>query len=135
MPRDGIECDDSRWPIVVFTTVGIPSDEQVDRFIAQADLFLSRGQNYVVIFDNTKGGRATQYIRKRAGEWLRSNADELGKHCLGTGLVFKSAALRFVMSTVMLVVPHPVPHEVCGTLEDAIAWARRQLDAAERKVG
>ena len=126
MARDGIECDD-RWPIVIWRTVGIPTDAQVDRFIAQADEYLARREPYVVVFDNSVSGRATPYMRKKAGAWLTANSERLGEHCLGTGLVFPNAALRFVLSTVMLVVSHPVDHKVVGTLEQAVAWANAQL--------
>lgn len=135
VPRDGIECDESRWPIVIFRTIGIPSEPQVDRFIAKADELLARGQTYVVIFDNTYSGRATPYMRKRAGDWLSSNGKRLGQHCLGTGLVFPNAAFRFVLSTVMLVVSHPVPHEVCATVEEAVAWAEAQLHRRRGPAG
>ena len=127
MPLDGIECDDSHWPIVIFRTVGVPTDTQVDRFIARADEFLARRQPYVVIFDNSEPGRATKYMRRRAGEWLKANETELGAHCLGTGLVFRNAALRFVLSTVMLVVSHPVEHRVCKTVDEALKWGRERL--------
>ena len=132
--RDGIECDDSRWPIVIFRTTGIPSDLQVDRFIALANQYLERGEPYVVIFDNTHSGRAPAYMRKRAGEWLSKNSQRLGSVCLGTGLVFPNAAFRFILSTVMLVVSHPVPHEVCGTVEEALVWAERLLAKRHGRV-
>ena len=44
--------------------------------------------------------------------------------------MFRSPALRFVMSGVMLVASHPTPHAVCGTLDDALRWAQGQLGAA-----
>jgi len=132
MPRDGIECDDSRWPIVIYRTIGIPTDPQVDRFITSAELYLARQEPYVVIFDNSQSGRATAYMRKRASEWLKKNAPKLGEHCLGTGLVFRSAALRFVMSTVMLVVSHPVDHEVLGTVDEAVAWGEDLIRSLRR---
>lgn len=135
MLRDGIECDDSRWPIVIFRTTGIPSELQVDQFITKADEYLDRGEPYVVIFDNTYSGRAPPYMRKRAGEWLKESSPRLATCCLGTGLVFPNAAFRFILSTVMLVVSHPVPHEVCGTVDEAVAWAERQLAQRHGRAG
>ncbi|MBX3272485.1 MAG: hypothetical protein KF729_19660 [Sandaracinaceae bacterium] len=127
MARDGIECDESRWPIVVFRTIGIPADADVDAFIAKAEECLARGEPYVVVFDNSEAARATPYMRRRASEWLEANSRRLGHTCLGTALVFRSAAFRFVLSTVMLVVSHPVPHEVCASLEQALRWSEAQL--------
>lgn len=137
MPLDALETDESRWPIVIHRTVGIPSDAQVDAFIDRATAHVMRGEPFVVIFDNSHGGRATGYMRKRATEWLKSYERQLELNCVGTALVFRSAALRFVMSTVMLVVSHTVPHQVCATLEEATRWAEGQLDRARtaRRVG
>ena len=134
MPRDVLETDDSAWPIVVHRTVGIPSEAQVDRFIARATEHLGRGEPYVVIFDNAMAGRATSYMRGRATAWLEEHGEALGKRCLGTALVFRNAALRFVMSAVMLVVRHPVPIRVCRSLDEARAWSEEQLAEARRMV-
>jgi len=120
---------------VVFTTVRIPSEAQVDRFIERSDAFLARGEPYVVVFDNSMGGRATRYMREQAGAWLRTNSPALGRCCAGTALVFASAALRFVMSTVMLFASHPVEHLVCRDLDEALAWGRAQLEASTRASG
>jgi hypothetical protein len=136
MPLDALLTDESRWPIVIHRTVGIPSEAQVDAFIDRATAHVMRGETFAVIFDNSQSGRATAYIRKRATEWLETYERQLGANCVGTALVFRSAALRFVMSTVMLVVSHPVPHQVCGTLEEAIRWSEAQLRSrAERRAG
>lgn len=134
MPQDDLTTDESRWPIVVHTTIGIPSDAQLDAFMRRADEILARRQPYVVVFDNSQGGRATSYMRERTKEWLKARGPELSQHCLGTALVIRSAALRFVLSTVMFVWPAPVPAEVFGTLEEALAWARSKLDTRQRRA-
>ncbi|MGE0792207.1 MAG: hypothetical protein AB7S26_41425 [Sandaracinaceae bacterium] len=130
MARDGIETDETRWPIVVHRTIGIPSEDDVDRFIDAANAHLQRQEPYVVVFDNTHAGRVPAYMRQRASDWLRENAPRLSRYCLGTALVFKGAALRFVMTGVMLVASHPVPHEVCGTEQEALRWASERLRSA-----
>lgn len=137
MPLDALETDESRWPIVIHRTIGIPSEAQVDAFIERATEHVMRGEPFAVIFDNSQSGRATSYIRKKATDWLKTYERQLGTTCVGTALVFRSAALRFVMSTVMLVVSHPVPHRVCGTLEEALVWSEAQLGGARaaRRTG
>lgn len=131
VPRDAIECDESRWPVVVYRTVGIPSEHQVDAFIRHADMMLARREPYAVVFDNTQSGRVPPYLRKAAASWLETNQATLSKHCHGTALVFRSAALRFVMSTVMLVVSHPVGHEVFGDVDSAVRWCDDQVRRAQ----
>jgi hypothetical protein len=129
-----IESDMSRWPIVVHRTIGMPGDEQVDRFIDRAEAVLARGVQHVVIFDNLLADLPSPYMRKRSGDWLSANGQRMQGICLGTALMFRSPALRFVMSGVMLVASHPTPHTVCGTLDDALRWANAQL-AGARAVG
>jgi hypothetical protein len=130
-----METDEALWPIVVHRTVGIPTDGQIDAFIARADHLLARQVAHVVIFDNTAAGRASPYMRKRSMDWLKANQTALTKYCLGTALVIRSPALRFVMSTVMLVVSQPVPHDVFATLGQAVGWARERLEERTRLVG
>lgn len=133
MQRDAIDTDETRWPVVVHTTVGTPTDAQVDAFIARADAILRRRTPHVVVFDNSNAGKASAYMRQRSMDWLRENGPLMTQHCAGVALVFRSAALRFVMSTVMLVTSHAAPYEVCATLPEALGWAERQLASRRRE--
>lgn len=128
MSTGRIETELERWPIVVHRTIGSPSDAEVDAFIVRADEILARRTPHVVVFDSLLAEIPSAYMRNRSIQWLRDNGERLRGVCVGTGLVFHSAALRFVMSGVMLASSHPTPHLVCGTLDQAIAWGRRQLD-------
>lgn len=133
MPADGITTDESRWPIVVHRTVGIPSDASVDAFILRADAIMARGEPHVVVFDSLLAGRATKHMRARNLEWLRSNQEQLKELCAGLALVIRSPTLRFVMSTAMLVWPHPLEHTVVGSVQEAVDWAEGQLLDFRRK--
>lgn len=124
-----IEADTSRWPLVVFRTIGSPSDEQVDAFVALSDELLGRGERYVVVFDNLLADLPSAYMRQKSIDWLQRNAARMEGVCIGTALVFRSAGLRFVMSSVMLFASHATPHAVCATLDEALGWARAQLAA------
>ena len=67
---------------------------------------------------------------------LKGNGERMAGLCVGTALVFRTAALRFVMSGVMLFVSHPTPHAVVGTLDQGLAWCRDQLAVpTKRAVG
>lgn len=127
MPRDALETDESRWPIVIHRTIGIPSDEQVDAFVARATKHALSGETYAIIFDNSHGGRATTYMRNESKKWLKAHNHLLRKSCAGTAFVFRNPALRFVMSTVLLVVEFGFEHKVCRTVEEALAWSESQL--------
>ncbi len=127
MPTGRIETDTTRWPIAIHRTIGSPDDGEVDAFIARADEILSRGELHAVIFENLLAGTPSRYMRERSVDWLTRNGPRMSGLCVGTALVFPSAALRFVMSGVMLFVSHPTPHVVVGTLAEGVAWCRDQL--------
>ncbi len=125
----------TRWPIVVHRTIGAPGDEEVDLFIERAEAILSQNVRHVVVFDNLLADLPSAYMRQRSGDWLRANGERMQGVCVGTALMFRSPALRFVMSGVMLVASHPTPHVVCGTLDDALRWANAQLAGARAAAG
>lgn len=113
--------------MVVHRTIGSPSDAEVDAFIARADGILARGERHVVIFENLLADTPSAYMRQRSIDWLQENGQRMAGTCVGTALVFRNAALRFVLSGVMLFVSHPTPHVVVGSLDQALAWSRDQL--------
>jgi hypothetical protein len=117
----------TRWPIVVHRTIGSPSDAEADALILRAEQILSRGEKHAIVFENLLAESPSPYMRQRSVEWLTKNGERMSKHCVGTALVFRTAAMRFVMSGVMLFVTHPTPHSVVGTLDQGLAWCRDQL--------
>ena len=127
VPSGRIETDTTRWPIVVHRTIGSPSDSEVDAFITRADMILERNERHAVVFENLLAESPSPYMRQRSIDWLTKNGERMSKNCVGTALVFRTAALRFVMSGVMLFVSHPTPHSVVGTLDQGLAWCRDQL--------
>ena len=134
MATGRIETDTSRWPIVVHRTIGSPSDAEVDAFIDRADAILRRGERHAVVFENLLAETPSAYMRQRSIDWLTKNGEPMAGLCVGTALVFRTAALRFVMSGVMLFVSHPTPHAVVGSLDQAVAWCRDQLAAPVKRA-
>jgi hypothetical protein len=131
--RDVIETDSSRWPVVVHRTIGRPGDAEVDAFIARANELLARKAKHVIVFDNTDSGMPSGYMRKKNMEWLDARQHELILYCVATAFVFPSAAMRFVMSTALLVWSNPVEHEVFASVPEAEVWASNKLKIALSK--
>lgn len=117
----------TRFPIVVHRTLGSPADHQVDAFIKRANDILERKTPHVVIFDSSEAGLPSAYMRKRNMEWLKERQADVAKHCVGVATVTPSSAMRFVISTAMLVWSQPVAHEVFATVDEARAWANTRL--------
>jgi hypothetical protein len=132
---DGLTTDESRWPIVIHTTVGVPSEADVDAFIARADALLARREVHAVIFDNSNAGRVPAYMRQRSMDWVGKNREALDQYCAGNALVIRSSALRFLMATLLLVTSHNFPQETFATLDPALTWCKRQLQSASTRAG
>ncbi|MBX3187130.1 MAG: hypothetical protein KF819_08950 [Labilithrix sp.] len=122
-----ISIDTSKWPIVVHTADGTPSNEAIDDYIREATDILLRGEPHVTVLDARRVGKATAYTRARSREWLRERRPELASYCLGAVYVVGSPLLRFVVMTVLVVARLPMPYRVCEELEEGMAWARERL--------
>jgi hypothetical protein len=129
-PSGSLQIDTSRWPIVVHTTEGSPSDEQFDAYIREATELLLRGEPHVAVMDSSRLGRASAYARVRKKQWLEQYERELRHACLGTAFVLSSPVARFAAATILLVRPFPTPYVVCSTLEEGMAWAGQRLSGA-----
>ena len=129
-----LHTDDSMWPILIHETIGVPPEADVRRMLTRSDEALARGETYIVVFDNTHSGSTPKYLRTAAVDWLKANRDALQEHCLGSALVIRSPALRFVMATVLLMTPHTLEQEVFPTRDAALDWCAAKLRAAGAPV-
>lgn len=127
MTQGSISVDTSRWPIVVHTVLGAPSNAAVDEYIQRASEVLEKRKAHVTILDARRTQVAPAYTRQRARAWIRENRDALAAHCLGTVYVIDSSLLRFVLMKTLLFVRLPTPYHVCEGLDEAIVWARQRL--------
>ncbi len=122
-----IHSDLSQWPIVIHRSEGAMGPEDTDVFIARLDAVLARAERYVTIFDSSKLSSSKFGDHSRIVGWLKANDKRLRQFSVGTAVVLESAALRFVISSVLLVYSPPTPIKVFPTLASALAWAKAQL--------
>lgn len=128
--------DKSKWPIVINTVEGTVTDAQLDEWMEDATAVLLRGEKYVAVMDASRIGQVSAYTRKRSREWQRRYREQMRANCLGTAYVLRSPVVRFVAMTVLMVTQLPMPYTVCGTLEEALAWAEQRLvDGGVRAAG
>jgi hypothetical protein len=125
-----IRVEDSRWPLVVVTFDGAPSEEEFSRYLEEMLGLLSRQERHAYVVDARRGTLLPRELRQRQGEWLRENKDEIRRHCLGTAVVINSGVLRFVLTTIYLIQAPVTPTVNFPTLEEATAWAEKQLRGA-----
>jgi hypothetical protein len=119
--------DESAWPVVVYTFEGPLDDAQVDAYAVDGTRLLERREPYAVVVDVQGLGHVSAYARSRYTRWAKDNAEALHEHCRGAAYVMPSPLLRFVTMTLFLVVPLPMPYAVCKDLDEAMAWAKKQL--------
>jgi hypothetical protein len=119
-------------PSAVITCEGVMDQDDTRRFIDTLDAVLRRNERYVTVFDSTKLSSFRMPDRDKIVQWLHENDAELKKLWLGSAVVLSSPALRFVISTVLLVSRPPAPIKVFGSSSEAMAWARARLQSAAR---
>jgi hypothetical protein len=120
--------DESRFPLVVVTARGeIPFDE-FQQYLADIERVIRRGRQAHVL-DFREAQVPSAEIRRGKAEWFKANKQLMQDHVAGTAVVFQSPLFRFMLSSIMLIVPIPVPFSTHGQLADGIAWAQKQLRA------
>jgi len=119
--------DDSRFPLVVVTARGeIPFDE-FQQYLVDIERIIRRGrQAHVLDFREAKV--PSSEVRRGKAEWFKKHRELMAENVAGTAVVFTSPLFRFMLSSIMLIVPIPVPFSTHGQLEDGLAWSTRQLD-------
>lgn len=60
--------------------------------------------------------------------WFKQHERLMKENVAGTAVVFHSPLFRFMLTSIMLIVPIPVPFSTRGLLEEGVAWAEKQLD-------
>lgn len=79
------------------------------------------------VFDVSKGVVPPAAQRRTMGEWLRRHSPTIGRHCVAAAYVLPNPGLRGMLTAILWIAPHPIPHRVCKTAAEGRAWARSQL--------
>jgi hypothetical protein len=122
-----IRIDDSEWPILVVTFVGVPSAGDFAAYLAGLDERLARGVPYAVILDARHAGVQPGRQRQQQAEWMKQNKEQLQRYLRGCAFVFSSPLLRIVLQGIFYLQPLPSAWMICGTLEEARRWAEARL--------
>jgi hypothetical protein len=125
-----IHIEDSRWPLVVLTFEGHPSDEDFSRYLGEMFGLLSRQERHAYVIDARRGALLSRALRRQQGEWLKEHKAAIQRFSLGTGVVIGSGVLRFVLATIHLIQPPIAPTVILPTIEEATAWAETRLREA-----
>ena len=119
--------DTTAWPVALHTVEGTLSDEEIDAYVAEATTQLMRGERHVTIMDARNFGRVSAYTRARSMHWQRDHRQQLATFCAGAAYVLSSPLMRFMAMNLLFLVRPPTPYLICGTVEEALDWARERL--------
>jgi hypothetical protein len=121
-----VQIDDSRWPLVTVRFVGDTLDEDFRQYLSFLNANMDRAEaaqtKTAVLFDARAGGRVSASTRQQMADWIRRNAEQTRRTCVGFAFVFDSAMVRGALTAILWLVPMPAPHTVVATLLEAENW-------------
>jgi len=125
-----IDVDESRFPLVVVTFVGRPSDAQFRAYLEQMDQIVARRETYATLLDASEVGNTPAVQRRMQAEWLKRHDATIRACSVGTAMVISRAAVRGLLTAILWLTPIPGEHQTFATFEDAERWCLDRLRAA-----
>jgi len=116
--------------LVIGTYTPPLTEAAYERYLQEFGALYQRRQRFLIIFDATRTPDIPAPLRRRQAEWNKENDALLRRYLIGVAFVFSSPASRFVLSSMFLLKPLPVPYTVCATREEALIWAGSALRRA-----
>jgi hypothetical protein len=122
---------DRHWPLVLVTFEGTMSDAEFRGFLANMKGYLDRGGRHGYLLDAREGAIMAKPQREEQAHWLKAHDAALRKQVVATAVVLRSAAVRFLLTSIYLIQPPATPTDTFGTRELAFDW----LDGLFRREG
>jgi hypothetical protein len=119
--------DDSRWPMVVDTSSGHLSDEDIRRYNATRAERLARRERHFQVMDGRSGVRITPRHREMITAFDIQNREAQQRYLAGVALVTSSPALRIFLMAFYRLTRSAYPRRACRSLDEAVAWGRNVL--------
>jgi len=130
-----IRIDQSRWPLVVVTHAGRPTDEEFDAYLVRLKDNLDRAvrerKKTVLIFDATHAVGTDAKQRQRQAAWMKEHAEPSRLHSAGYAFVIPSTMIRGVLTAILWLSPMPAPYVIVSTIAEAEAWCKQKLIEAD----
>jgi len=111
------------WPIVRVNWHGQQTDEDLENYFQATYAYNRRDQPFVVItwvhsYKNSAGHR------EKTARFIADTDAATRKNCVAGAMIHTSGALRFVLSTIFLVKPLPMPYTVVSSLPEALRFLK-----------
>jgi len=99
------------------------TDEVVASVLHDLEARLARGGSYGLIFDLSTAGTPNAVQRQLLAGHMRKNKELIARSVRRLAVVAPSSLVRGMLTAIFWIQPPPVPYEVFGTRNEAIAWA------------
>jgi hypothetical protein len=119
--------NDSLWPVVLETTSGQLTDEDIQRYNERRAERLLRSEKHVQIMEAGQAMRMSSCHRKMIADFDAKHREEQRRYLAGIALVTTSVLLRAVLKAVYRLTPAVCPRRPCGSVEAATSWAHSLL--------
>ena len=132
-----IQFDHSRWPLVVVTHHGAPTDAEFDEYLVKLKDNLDRAvrerMKTVLIFDATHATSSSAKQRQRQAAWMKQHEAPSRLHSAGYAFVIPSTIVRGALTAVLWLSPMPAPYVVVATFAEAQAFCMKMLSEASEE--
>lgn len=125
-----IQIDQNFLPLIVIRYDGPTSDADFEAYLETLRLSMSepKAGPRVLLQDATLAYPITPKQRKRQADWMKEHAAQIARLTLGCAFVIPSSLMRGVLTAIFWIQPLPCPHEISGTIPEALAWCSEKLN-------
>lgn len=128
-----IRIEQSCPPLVLTIFLGRQTDQDVEEYIAAMDAMYRRGRRYAGVSLMLDYAPERKHLA-RIAEWTRATKPRVKELCVGSAMVAPSAGFRFLLSSLLMIQPLPVPYRVVGDVHEAGDWIAERLTLARLEV-
>ncbi len=125
-----LRIDDSRAPVLVIELVDRLTPADVELFLQTGEGFIARREAYAFVFVPRSMAVPSFAELKTLLAWIRAHKADLDRWFRAMALVTGSAVMRGALRAILELSPIDSPKLVTADLDEAIAWAVRELRAA-----
>ncbi len=117
------------WPILIRrASASLTTLEWQKELDWAAELYRTKKEPYALVVDARSGRRPNSAERNMMREFAEKHDAHIRQYCRGTALVFKSDLVRGALTALLWLRKPASQTKVFTDFDEAMAWARKQLD-------
>jgi len=126
MSRVHVSTDD--WPLVFVTLPAVQSDEEVLDYFDELRACRVRYEPYAIVVDATASRGFSAKQRRMQADYVSEGLESSRRYLKGLAFVAPSQLIRGMLTAIFWFQRPESPHRVFTNREDAVAWARGQVE-------